>query len=122
MHGEAGGVLREDPGLDGPDPGRLGGVDQRLEQCGGDAAAPGAKPVSPSPTARVNATPSAAASTPSTDASKSDASPAASDTAADENDGMSSDALAGVIVVAQLVLDGGAWWLVKRRATSSSES
>ncbi|WP_405623992.1 DUF1775 domain-containing protein [Streptomyces sp. NBC_00076] len=86
------------------------------------AAAPGAKPVSPSPTATVSATPSAAASTPSTAASESDASPAASDTAADEDDGRSSGALVAVMVVALLVLGGGAWWLVKRRAASSSES
>ncbi|SMF84492.1 DUF1775 domain-containing protein [Streptomyces sp. Amel2xC10] len=86
------------------------------------AAAPGAKPVSPSPTASQSATPSAAASAPSTAASDSDASPAARDTAADEDDGMSSGALIAVIVVALVVLGGGAWWLVKRRTASSGES
>ncbi|WP_329295841.1 DUF1775 domain-containing protein [Streptomyces pseudovenezuelae] len=86
------------------------------------AAAPGAKPVSPSPTATQSATPSAAASAPSTAASASDASPAPSDTAADKDDGMSAGALVAVTVLALLVLGGGAWWLVKRRAASSSES
>ncbi|MEV2211958.1 DUF1775 domain-containing protein [Streptomyces sp. NPDC050997] len=84
------------------------------------AAAPGAKPVEPSPS--QSATPSAAASAPSApsaEATKADSSPAASDTAADEDDGMSSGALVGVIVVVLLVLGGGAWWLVKRRAVSS---
>ena len=32
VQGEAGGVLREDPGLDGPDAGRLGRGDQRVQQ------------------------------------------------------------------------------------------
>ncbi|MFJ3658727.1 DUF1775 domain-containing protein [Streptomyces nigra] len=86
------------------------------------AADPGAKPVSPSPTATQSATPSAAASGPSTTPTEADASSAASDTAADEDDGMSSGALAAVIVVALLVLGGGAWWLVKRRASASSSS
>jgi hypothetical protein len=36
---EAGGVFGEDPGLDGPDPGRLSGADQRVEQGSGDAPA-----------------------------------------------------------------------------------
>ncbi|MER5211707.1 DUF1775 domain-containing protein [Streptomyces sp. NPDC002838] len=84
-----------------------------------EAAAPGAEPVSPSPTETERATPSAAASTPSAAAPQPDASAAASDTAAEEDDGMSSGVLVGVIVVALLVLGGGAWWLVKRRAASS---
>jgi hypothetical protein len=32
VQGQAGGVLREDPGLDGPDPGGLGGGDQRIQE------------------------------------------------------------------------------------------
>src|SRR5919201_4012339 len=39
VQGHAGGVLREDPGLDRPDPGRLGGVDQRVQQCPAGALA-----------------------------------------------------------------------------------
>ncbi|MPY32926.1 DUF1775 domain-containing protein [Streptomyces adustus] len=89
------------------------------------AAAPGAKPLSPSPTATAaaeSATPSTASPTPAAGATGSDASSAASDTAADEDDGMPSGAVAAVIVVVVLVLGGGAWWLVKRRAGSASES
>lgn len=82
-----------------------------------EAAAPGAKPVDPSPT--KSAPPSAAAPAPSAEATEADSSPAASDTAADEDGGMSSGVLVGVIVVALLVLGGGAWWLVKRRAVAS---
>jgi uncharacterized protein YcnI len=82
-----------------------------------EAATPGAKAVSPSPT--ESATPSAAASTPSVAVTETDASQAASDTAADNEGGMSSGAVTGVIVVVLLVLGGGAWWLVKRRAASS---
>src|SRR5262249_15060024 len=37
VQAEAGGVLREDAGLDGPDPGGLGGADQRLHQGTADA-------------------------------------------------------------------------------------
>lgn len=81
------------------------------------AAAPGAKPVNPSPT--PSATPSTAETTPTATASQPDASASAADTAADEDDGMSSGALIGVIVVVLLVLGGGAWWSVKRRAASS---
>ncbi|MFF0131759.1 DUF1775 domain-containing protein [Streptomyces mirabilis] len=87
------------------------------------AAAPGAKTVSPSPSPTESTTPSTAASTPSAAVTETDASQAASDTAADkkDEDGMSSGAVTGVIVVVLLVLGGGAWWLVKRR-TASSES
>jgi len=38
VQGQAGGVLREDPGLDGPDPGRLGGGDQRVQELAAGAA------------------------------------------------------------------------------------
>src|SRR5579875_791306 len=39
VQAQAGGVLGEDTGLDGPDPGGLGGIDQGPQQCGGNAAA-----------------------------------------------------------------------------------
>ena len=39
VQGHAGGVLREDAGLDGPDPGRLGRDDQGLQQPAADALA-----------------------------------------------------------------------------------
>jgi hypothetical protein len=39
VQGEAGGVLGEDTGLDGPDPGCLGGGDQRVKQGPADATA-----------------------------------------------------------------------------------
>ena len=42
VQGHAGGVLREDAGLDGPDPGRLSRGDQRIQQPAADAPAAGA--------------------------------------------------------------------------------
>ncbi|MGW1802058.1 DUF1775 domain-containing protein [Streptomyces sp. NPDC001984] len=78
------------------------------------AAAPGAKPVSPSPTA--SPTPS---DTPSAAASET---PAAADTASDEDDGGSSTGLmVGGVVAALVVLGGGGWWLARRR-TSAADS
>jgi hypothetical protein len=41
VQGQAGRVLREDAGLDGPDPGGLGRGDQRLQEPAADAAAAG---------------------------------------------------------------------------------
>jgi hypothetical protein len=41
VQGQAGGVLREDAGLDGPDPGRLSRRDQRGQQSTAGAAAAG---------------------------------------------------------------------------------
>src|SRR5256886_12194100 len=41
VQGQAGGVLREDAGLDRPDPGRLSRGDQRAEEPTADAPAPG---------------------------------------------------------------------------------
>jgi hypothetical protein len=41
VQGEAGGVLGEDPGLDGPDPGGLGRLHVGDEQGGADATAAG---------------------------------------------------------------------------------
>src|SRR5882762_419621 len=41
VQGQAGGVLREDAGLDGPDPGGLGGGDQRVQEPAADALAAG---------------------------------------------------------------------------------
>ncbi|MFI5673709.1 DUF1775 domain-containing protein [Streptomyces cellulosae] len=81
------------------------------------AAAPGATPVATSPS--PSPTQSAAAPTPSAEASDADASPAAEDSAADEDDGISSGVVIGVIVVVLLLLGGGAWWLARRRAASS---
>ena len=37
VQGEAGVVLGEDPGLDGPHPGSVGGLDEGLQQRGSDA-------------------------------------------------------------------------------------
>ncbi|MDQ0688382.1 hypothetical protein QFZ56_007345 [Streptomyces achromogenes] len=82
------------------------------------AAAPGAKRVDASPTATPSPTPSAAA--PAT-AGTPDASPKADDMAGDEDDGMSTSALVAVIVLALLVLGGGAWWLAKRGSSGSSD-
>ncbi|MDQ0956654.1 hypothetical protein QFZ66_000532 [Streptomyces sp. B4I13] len=83
------------------------------------AAAPGAKRVDASPTAPPSPTPSAAA--PAATAGTPDASPKADDMAGDEDDGMSTSALVAVIVLALLVLGGGAWWLAKRGSSGSSD-
>jgi uncharacterized protein YcnI len=83
------------------------------------AAAPGATPVDSGPTPGPSPTESTAAPAASADASDTDVSPAAEDSAADEDDGISSGVLAGAVVVVLLVLGGGAWWLARRRAASS---
>ncbi|MCX5555602.1 DUF1775 domain-containing protein [Streptomyces sp. NBC_00038] len=82
------------------------------------AAAPGAKPVGPSPTA--SATPSPTPSTTGSAAAEPSETAPASDTAAEEDDGMSTGLVVGAIVVTLLVLGGGAWWLGKRRAATRS--
>lgn len=82
------------------------------------AAAPGAKSVSPSPTA--SPTPSPTPSTAGSAAAEPSETAPASDTAAEEEDGMSTGLVVGVIVIALLVLGGGAWWLGKRRAATRS--
>jgi hypothetical protein len=41
VQGQAGGVLREDAGLDGPDPGGLGGGDERVQEPAAGALAAG---------------------------------------------------------------------------------
>ncbi|WP_238431559.1 DUF1775 domain-containing protein [Streptomyces cavernae] len=90
------------------------------------AAAPGAKPLSPSsrssPTTNPNqsATASASPSTEKPSASESTASQEPSAEAAEKNDDDSSSSglLIGVIVVALLAAGGGTWWLLRRRATA----
>ncbi len=83
------------------------------------AAAPGAKPISPSPspTPTESATPS-----PTRSATESPAEAAGSGTdtkAAEEDEDSSAGLVIGGVVVALLVVGGGAWWLVKRRGASS---
>lgn len=82
------------------------------------AAAPGAAPISPSPTASETATPtpSAAKSTPAADNSDAGATAAEKE---DEDGGSPTGLIIGGVVVALAVLGGGAWWLVKRRAAAS---
>ena len=83
------------------------------------AAAPGAKPVSPSPSASPTQSPKPS---PTPSATESDVAAAGSDTdakAPEEDDSGSAGVLIGGIVVALLVVVGGAWWLVKRRTASS---
>jgi hypothetical protein len=78
------------------------------------AAAPGAKPISPRPTASPTPSP-----TPSVTAtpSESGTTAAAADTKKDD-DGSSTGLVVGG-VVALLVLGAGAWWLMKRRASAA---
>jgi hypothetical protein len=79
------------------------------------AAAPGAKPVSPSPT--ESATPS-----PTPSATVSDAAAAGSDTdskTAEADDNSSTGVIIGGVLAALAVLGASAWWLVQRRNTSS---
>ncbi|WP_033327460.1 DUF1775 domain-containing protein [Streptomyces yerevanensis] len=83
------------------------------------AAAPGAKPADPSPSADPgeSATPS-----PNPSATESDVAATGSDTdakASEEDEGSSAGLVIGGVVVALLVLGGGAWWLVKRRTAAS---
>ncbi|KUO16278.1 hypothetical protein AQJ91_37025 [Streptomyces dysideae] len=79
------------------------------------AAAAGATPVSPSPTASEPAAPTPSATEPASPA-------AASQAAADEKDeGSSTGLIVGGAVAALLALGGGAWWwLSRRRATSGA--
>lgn len=79
------------------------------------AAAPGAKPLAPSPTASPTPSP-----TPSVTAtpSESGATAAAADAKKDD-DGTPMSLVVGGVVVAVLVLGGGAWWLTNRRASAS---
>ncbi|MCX4904616.1 DUF1775 domain-containing protein [Streptomyces sp. NBC_00878] len=79
------------------------------------AAAPGATPVSPSPTASPTPSP-----TPSDTVTPSE--PAATEAAADtKNDdgGSSTGLVVGGVVAAVLVLGAGGWWLTKRRASAA---
>ncbi len=83
------------------------------------AAAPGAKPVgpSPSPSPTESATPS-----PTPSATEPPAEAAGSETdakAAEEDEDSSAGLVIGGVVVALLIVGGGAWWLVKRRGASS---
>ncbi|TQE20025.1 DUF1775 domain-containing protein [Streptomyces ipomoeae] len=80
------------------------------------AAAPGATPVGPSPTASETPSP---APTPSA-AESTAAAPDTSETAADEQ-GSSTGPVVGGIVVALLALGGGAWWLTRRRASTAGD-
>ncbi|WUI51776.1 DUF1775 domain-containing protein [Streptomyces sp. NBC_00414] len=100
-----------------------------LEDTGGDdhghghpaprlalkAAAPGAKLVSPSPSAEPTTEASSSAK-PSTEASTPSADPAADTT--EEDDGMSLAVPVGIAVVL-LLLGGGVWWARKRRTGSA---
>ena len=90
------------------------------------AAAPGAKPVSPSPspspTESATPTPTPSA-TPS--ATESDVAAAASDTdakAAGKDEDSSTGVIIGGVLAAIAVLGAGAWWLVTRRSAASSQS
>ncbi|MFD8969053.1 DUF1775 domain-containing protein [Streptomyces sp. NPDC059568] len=88
-------------------------------------AAPGAKPVSPSPAAEpTTAAPSApAASEPAATGSSADASPASSDaatdTAASTDDGTSPVLFIGLGVVVLIALVGGVWWFRRRSGADS---
>ncbi|MFD6033572.1 DUF1775 domain-containing protein [Streptomyces griseoincarnatus] len=82
-----------------------------------EAAAPGAKPASPSPSESPS---DGAVPSPTPSATESDVAAAGSDTkASEEEDSSSTGLIIGGIVVALLALGGGAWWLLKRRSTSS---
>ncbi|WP_330285856.1 DUF1775 domain-containing protein [Streptomyces sp. NBC_00576] len=81
------------------------------------AAAPGAKPVSPSPSETASESPSPSASpTPTAEATEAPASPAA-EAASDDDGGMSAGAWIG-IGAAVVVVAGAAVYLVRRRGTA----
>ncbi|MEU0164133.1 DUF1775 domain-containing protein [Streptomyces iakyrus] len=79
------------------------------------AAAPGATPVSPSPTASPTPSPTPSETAPTSPAATAQA----KEKAAEEDDGSSTGLIIGGIVVALLVLGGGGWWLARRRSASS---
>ena len=83
------------------------------------AAAPGAKPVGPSPSSSTAESPAPGA-TPS--AAESDAAAAGSDTdakAAEADDSSSTGLIIGGALAVPAVLGGGVWWLVRRRGAAS---
>ncbi|MFF0161186.1 DUF1775 domain-containing protein [Streptomyces sp. NPDC005263] len=85
------------------------------------AAAPGAKPVSPSPSATESSAGSEAPE-PGPSATVSGASAEAKDTdteAAETDDDSSTGLIIGGVLVVLAVVGGGAWWLVRRRGASS---
>ncbi|MFE7707617.1 DUF1775 domain-containing protein [Streptomyces sp. NPDC057486] len=82
------------------------------------AAAPGATPINPSPTASETATPTPSTTKSTPAAGNADAAATATEKE-DEDTGSPTGLIIGGVVVALAVLGGGAWWLVKRRATAS---
>ncbi|MGC4971676.1 DUF1775 domain-containing protein [Streptomyces sp. DT199] len=104
-----------------------GEISRWIELPGGDAepkqpapvlklkpAAPGATPISPSPTASPTPT---TPSIPPTPTAAESSTPQAADSTTDDDS--STGLIVGGIVVAVLVLGGGAWWLTKRRTSSA---
>ncbi|MGI5194308.1 DUF1775 domain-containing protein [Streptomyces sp. CA-288835] len=79
------------------------------------AAAPGAKPASPSPSESATTSPTPSATEPPAEAAGSETDP----TAAEEDESSSAGLVIGGVVVALLAVGGGAWWLVKRRTAAS---
>ncbi|MEV7205323.1 MULTISPECIES: DUF1775 domain-containing protein [unclassified Streptomyces] len=78
-------------------------------------AAPGATPIVPSPSTSPTQSPTPSAAT----SPSSGSSPQAAQEAADEAAGSSTGLIIGGIILALLVLGGGTWWLLKRRASST---
>lgn len=80
-----------------------------------EAAAPGAKPLSPSPS--PSTTPTTSPSTTTSPATSTSSTPQAAEKPANEDDGSSAGPVIGGVVAAVLVLGGGGWWLARRRAS-----
>ncbi|WP_416978450.1 DUF1775 domain-containing protein [Streptomyces sp. T028] len=85
------------------------------------AAAPGATPVSPSPTASETAaaTPSASSSDETTPAA--DIKEEEKEQKAEGDEGGSTGLIAGGAIAALAVLGGGAWWWARRRSASAED-
>uniref|UniRef100_UPI00403FF7DB DUF1775 domain-containing protein n=1 Tax=Streptomyces sp. SS7 TaxID=3108485 RepID=UPI00403FF7DB len=89
------------------------------------AAAPGATPVGPSPTASAApsvtaSTPSSATSAPAATAEEKDEDKGAEEKKGEDGGG-SAGLLAGGAIAALAVLGGGAWWLVRRRSAAAED-
>ncbi|MGP4052917.1 DUF1775 domain-containing protein [Streptomyces sp. 2A115] len=84
------------------------------------AAAPGAKPADAGPGESTPPSPAPSADEPTAEAAGSDAGAEAAGQSAGEDQGSSAGMVIGGVLVALLVLGGGAWWLVRRRSAVGS--
>ncbi|MFI8352529.1 DUF1775 domain-containing protein [Streptomyces cyaneofuscatus] len=86
------------------------------------AAAPGAEPVAPTPSASPTSAAPSPSDPPATATETADAKPTASDraTAAAEEDGSSPALPIGIVVAVLALAGGGLWWFLKSRRTGTA--